>query len=62
MATGDAPVLETTMEMTAVSLEHTELDPASLVLVRLAALIAVRNVAAPEPEEGEQHEQPMVDR
>ncbi|HTY73479.1 MAG TPA: carboxymuconolactone decarboxylase family protein [Actinomycetes bacterium] len=41
MATGDAPVLETVLEMTAVSLEHTELDPATLVLVRLAALAAV---------------------
>jgi hypothetical protein len=41
MATGDAPVLETTMEMTAVSLEHTDLDPATLIMVRLAALIAL---------------------
>lgn len=41
MATGEAPVLETVLEMTAASLEHTELDPATLVLVRLAALAAV---------------------
>ena len=41
MATGEAPVLETVLEMTAASLERTELDPATLVLVRLAALAAV---------------------
>jgi alkylhydroperoxidase/carboxymuconolactone decarboxylase family protein YurZ len=41
MATGEAPVLETVLEMTAPSLAHTELDPATLVLVRLAALAAV---------------------
>jgi hypothetical protein len=41
MATGDAPVLETVLEMTAASLAHTELDPGSLVLIRLAALAAV---------------------
>lgn len=41
MATGQAPVLETALEMTAASLEHTELDAATLILVRLAALVAV---------------------
>jgi len=41
MATGEAPVLETLMEMTAASIERTDLDAASLVLVRLAALAAV---------------------
>jgi alkylhydroperoxidase/carboxymuconolactone decarboxylase family protein YurZ len=41
MATGEAPVLETVLEMTAASLDHTELDAATLVLVRLAALAAV---------------------
>ncbi len=41
MATGEAPVLETVLEMTRASLAHTELDPATLVLVRLAALAAV---------------------
>ena len=41
MATGDAPVLEALADINAVSLERTELDPPSLILVRLAALIAV---------------------
>jgi alkylhydroperoxidase/carboxymuconolactone decarboxylase family protein YurZ len=41
MATGDNPVLEALIDINAVSLERTELDPASLILVRLAALIAV---------------------
>lgn len=41
MPTGEAPVLETVLEMTAASLTHTELDEAMLVLVRLAALVAV---------------------
>ena len=41
MATGDAPVLEALADINAVSLERTELDPASLILVRLAALVAV---------------------
>jgi alkylhydroperoxidase/carboxymuconolactone decarboxylase family protein YurZ len=41
MAKGDAPVMETLADLTAVSLERTELDPASLILVRLAALAAV---------------------
>lgn len=46
MATGEAPVLETVLGMTAVSLEYTELDPATLMLVRLAALAAVDAPAA----------------
>jgi alkylhydroperoxidase/carboxymuconolactone decarboxylase family protein YurZ len=41
MAKGDNPVLETLLDINAVSLERTELDPQSLILVRLAALIAV---------------------
>jgi alkylhydroperoxidase/carboxymuconolactone decarboxylase family protein YurZ len=41
MAKGDAPVLEALTDINAVSLDRTELDPASLILVRLAALIAV---------------------
>jgi alkylhydroperoxidase/carboxymuconolactone decarboxylase family protein YurZ len=40
MAKGDAPVLEALADINTVSLERTELDPASLILVRLAALIA----------------------
>ncbi len=41
MAVGNAPVLETVMEMTAASLERTALEPATLLMVRLAALAAV---------------------
>jgi alkylhydroperoxidase/carboxymuconolactone decarboxylase family protein YurZ len=41
MAVGNAPVLETVMEMTAVSLERTALEPSTLLMVRLAALAAV---------------------
>ncbi len=41
MAKGDAPVLQVITDINAVSLERTELDPASLILVRLAALAAV---------------------
>ncbi len=41
MAKGDQPVLDVLTDINAVSLERTELDPASLILVRLAALIAV---------------------
>jgi alkylhydroperoxidase/carboxymuconolactone decarboxylase family protein YurZ len=40
MATGDNPVMETLMEINAASLAHTELDPRSLLLVRIAALVA----------------------
>ncbi len=41
MAKGDAPVLEALADINAVSVERTDLDPASLILVRLAALVAV---------------------
>jgi alkylhydroperoxidase/carboxymuconolactone decarboxylase family protein YurZ len=41
MATGNAPVLEALVEINAVSLARTELDERSLMLVRLAALVAV---------------------
>ena len=41
MATGIAPVLEALTEINAVSLARTELDSRSLMLVRLAALVAV---------------------
>lgn len=46
MATGDTPVLDAISEITAVSLELTDLDARSLILVRLAALIAVDAPAA----------------
>jgi len=41
MATGENPVLDTLVDINAVSLARTDLDPAKLILVRLAALIAV---------------------
>ena len=41
MAKGDAPVLEALADINAVSLDRTDLDPRSLIHVRLAALIAV---------------------
>jgi alkylhydroperoxidase/carboxymuconolactone decarboxylase family protein YurZ len=41
MAVGDAPVMEALIDINTVSLERTELDPRSLMLVRLAALAAV---------------------
>jgi alkylhydroperoxidase/carboxymuconolactone decarboxylase family protein YurZ len=41
MAKGEAPVMETLLDINGVSLERTELDPATLILVRLAALAAV---------------------
>jgi alkylhydroperoxidase/carboxymuconolactone decarboxylase family protein YurZ len=41
MAKGEAPVLEALADINAASLERTELNPASLILVRLAALAAV---------------------
>ncbi len=41
MAKGDAPVLEALADINATSLERTELDPESLIMVRLAALAAV---------------------
>jgi alkylhydroperoxidase/carboxymuconolactone decarboxylase family protein YurZ len=41
MATGEAPVLEALTDINAVSLSRVELDPATLLLVRIAALAAV---------------------
>ena len=41
MATGDSPVLEALVELNQVSLARTELDRRSLMLVRIAALVAV---------------------
>jgi alkylhydroperoxidase/carboxymuconolactone decarboxylase family protein YurZ len=41
MAKGQSPVLDTLLDMNAVSLERTDLDPQSLILIRLGALIAV---------------------
>jgi alkylhydroperoxidase/carboxymuconolactone decarboxylase family protein YurZ len=41
MAKGEAPVLEALADINAVSLERTELEPATLILVRLAALVAM---------------------
>ena len=46
MATGDAPVLEALIDINAVSLARAELDPATLLLVRIAALAAVDAPAA----------------
>ena len=37
----DTPVLDTIMEMTAASLDHTTLDPATLMRLRLGALVAI---------------------
>lgn len=41
MAVGEAPVLEALADITAVSVARTEMDEASLVAIRLAALVAV---------------------
>jgi hypothetical protein len=41
MAVGDAPILETLADINAVSVARSELDAASLVAIRLAALVAV---------------------
>jgi alkylhydroperoxidase/carboxymuconolactone decarboxylase family protein YurZ len=46
MAVGEAPVLEALIDINAVSLARTELDPVPLLLVRLAALAAVDAPAA----------------
>ena len=46
MATGDAPVLEALVDINAVSLARAELDPTTLLLVRIAALAAVDAPAA----------------
>jgi alkylhydroperoxidase/carboxymuconolactone decarboxylase family protein YurZ len=41
MATGDAPVLETLLEINATALNRADLDPVTMLLVRIAALAAV---------------------
>ena len=41
MAIGDAPVLEALTDINAVSIARSELDPRTLIMVRLAALAAV---------------------
>ncbi len=41
MAVGNAPVMETLIDINAASLARTQLDPRALMLVRLAALAAV---------------------
>jgi len=41
MATGTTPILDTAAEINAVSLARTELDPRSLLIARIAALVAV---------------------
>lgn len=41
VAAGELPVLEGLVSMNIDSLEHSELDPATYVLVRLAALVAM---------------------
>jgi alkylhydroperoxidase/carboxymuconolactone decarboxylase family protein YurZ len=41
VATGEAPVLEALIDINAVTLNRAELDPATLIMVRLAALAAV---------------------
>jgi alkylhydroperoxidase/carboxymuconolactone decarboxylase family protein YurZ len=46
MAIGEAPVLETLTDINAVSIARSELDEATLIQVRLAALVAVDAPAA----------------
>lgn len=46
MAIGEAPVLEAVTDINAVSIARTELDPATLILIRTAALVAVDAPAA----------------
>jgi alkylhydroperoxidase/carboxymuconolactone decarboxylase family protein YurZ len=46
VATGEAPVLEALIDINAVSLARAELDPATLLMVRIAALVAVDAPAA----------------
>ncbi|MET0955052.1 MAG: carboxymuconolactone decarboxylase family protein [Cryobacterium sp.] len=41
MATGTTPVLDAAAEINAVSLSRTDLDPRSLMIARIAALVAV---------------------
>ena len=46
MATGEAPVLEALIDINAVALNRAELDPATMIMVRIAALAAVDAPAA----------------
>jgi alkylhydroperoxidase/carboxymuconolactone decarboxylase family protein YurZ len=46
MATGEKPVLEALADINAVSLARAELDPVTLLLVRIAALVAIDAPAA----------------
>jgi alkylhydroperoxidase/carboxymuconolactone decarboxylase family protein YurZ len=46
MAAGEAPVLETLLEINATALNRAELDPVTMLLVRIAALAAVDAPAA----------------
>jgi alkylhydroperoxidase/carboxymuconolactone decarboxylase family protein YurZ len=41
MATGEAPVLDALLEINAIALSRAELDPVTMLLVRIAALAAV---------------------
>jgi alkylhydroperoxidase/carboxymuconolactone decarboxylase family protein YurZ len=41
MATGEAPVLDALLEINAAALSRADLDPATMLLVRIAALAAV---------------------
>ena len=41
MAIGDAPVLDALLEINATALNRSELDPVTMLLVRMAALAAV---------------------
>jgi alkylhydroperoxidase/carboxymuconolactone decarboxylase family protein YurZ len=41
MATGEAPVLEALVDINAAAVERTDLDASSLLMVRIAALVAV---------------------
>ena len=41
MATGDAPVLDALLEINATALNRADLDPVTMLLVRIAALAAV---------------------
>ena len=46
MATGQTPVLEALIDINAVSLARTELDPATLLLVKVAAALAAVDAPA----------------
>src|SRR5687768_16367334 len=49
MATGEAPVLEALVDINAASLARTDLEPATLLLIRIAALAAVDAPVASYP-------------